>query len=110
MRLAQILAAVGLVVASASCPADIARGEWEVIGIGGGGAIFTPVVYPGDSKVMFVTCDMGGVYKTTDGGKWQVFDKFPFRGVTAIEFDPADHKVLYACTYGVSALKGNYLP
>jgi len=48
---------------------------FEVFGIGGGGGMFTPAVSPQDPNLMFLSCDMGGVYRSTDGGKhWVMLD------------------------------------
>ena len=35
--------------------------------------MFTPTVSPNDPKLMFLSCDMSGVYRSTDGGgHWQL--------------------------------------
>lgn len=45
------------------------------VGIGGGGAMYSPVVSPNDRSVMFVCCDMGGLYRSQNGGTtWQLLD------------------------------------
>ncbi|MFB3893695.1 MAG: WD40/YVTN/BNR-like repeat-containing protein [Phycisphaerae bacterium] len=66
------LAAIFLAIALAGATA---RGEegpkscgFDVIGIGGSGGIFTPTVHPDDPKIVFVSCDMSGAYRSTDGG------------------------------------------
>ena len=46
-----------------------ARGHFEVTGLGGGGGTFTPTVSPYDSNLLFLSCDMSGVYRSTDRGK-----------------------------------------
>ncbi len=46
-----------------------AEKPFEVVGIGGAGGMFTPAVSPQDPNLMFISCDMGGVYRSTDGGK-----------------------------------------
>ena len=45
------------------------KGFTEVFGIGGAGGMYTPTASPYDSKLMFISCDMGGSYRSTDGGK-----------------------------------------
>jgi hypothetical protein len=67
-------------------------------GLGGGGALFRPVVSPHNPAVSFVACDMGGLYRTADdGATWQMLDGRKVRGSTrfAAAFDPAtaDHVV-----------------
>ncbi len=42
---------------------------FSVRGIGGGGGFFTPVFSPFDENLLFVVCDMGGVYRSENGGK-----------------------------------------
>ncbi|MEI7904934.1 MAG: hypothetical protein WCI43_05935 [Candidatus Firestonebacteria bacterium] len=47
--------------------------EFRIIGIGGAGGMYKPTVSPFDPKLMFVTCDMGGAYRSLDGGKsWEM--------------------------------------
>ena len=46
---------------------------FEVLGIGGGGGMFTPAISPQDSNLMFISCDMSGDYRSTDSGKhWEM--------------------------------------
>src|SRR3569833_745774 len=42
---------------------------FEVMGIGGAGGMFSPAVSPNDPNLMFISCDMSGVYRAADGGK-----------------------------------------
>jgi photosystem II stability/assembly factor-like uncharacterized protein len=39
------------------------------IGVGGGGAIFAPSISPHDPNLLFIGTDMGGCYRSIDGGK-----------------------------------------
>lgn len=74
---------------------DGVRVEWSRVGIGGGGAQFNPAVSPHDSKVVFVSCDMGGSYATCDGGaSWRMFNLGGM--VRFFVFDPVDPDVVYA--------------
>jgi len=43
--------------------------QWRILGPGGGGALFFPVVSPHDPKLMMVCTDMGGVFLSRDGGQ-----------------------------------------
>ena len=53
--------------------ASAQTGKFEVLGIGGAGGMFTPAVSPSDPGLMFISCDMSGAYRSTDGGKhWQM--------------------------------------
>src|SRR5262245_42801218 len=42
---------------------------WRSVGPGGGGAIQTSAVSPADPNLAVVTSDVGGIYRTTDGGQ-----------------------------------------
>jgi photosystem II stability/assembly factor-like uncharacterized protein len=69
-------------------------GNFTVVGPGGGGAMFRPVVSPHDPNTVLVACDMTGAYITHDGGKsWRMFN---LRGVAEFfVFDPHDKNVIY---------------
>jgi photosystem II stability/assembly factor-like uncharacterized protein len=69
-------------------------GDFKIVGPGGGGAMFRPVVSPHDPNTVLVACDMTGAYITHDGGKsWRMFN---LRGVAEFfVFDPHDKNVIY---------------
>jgi hypothetical protein len=47
----------------------------NTVGLGGGGAMYAPVISPHNQNVMFVACDMSGLYRSIDGGStWQMLD------------------------------------
>ncbi|HTU47259.1 MAG TPA: hypothetical protein VMF91_19505 [Bryobacteraceae bacterium] len=75
-------------------------GRFEVLGPGGGGAMFNPTISPHDSNTVLVSCDMTGSYITHDGGRhWRMFN---LRGtVSFFAFDPANPQVLYAMATGL---------
>lgn len=82
----------------ASVPAHAGRpGDFQVIGPGGGGAMFNPTVSPHDAKEVLVSCDMTGSYITHDGGRsWRMFNlRDP---VNFFVFDPVRPGVIYAGT------------
>ncbi len=65
-------------------------------GLGGGGSMYAPVVSPYDPsvspKVMFVSCDMTGLYRSTNSGQsWTLLDQHKIHGSTrfSVAFDPA---------------------
>ncbi len=74
--------------------------HWEVIGPGGGGALFLPTISPTDPKRILVACDMTGGYISDDGGQsWRMFN---LRGrVRFFAFDPRDANVIYAQSIGL---------
>ena len=74
--------------------------HWQVIGPGGGGALFLPTISPSDPKRILVACDMTGNYISDDGGEsWRMFN---LRGqVRFFAFDPHDANVIYAQTIGL---------
>jgi len=55
-------------------PCEAGEGQrFTVMGIGGGGGMFVPSISPFDPKLMFVACDMGGTYRSIDGGRtWRM--------------------------------------
>ena len=75
---------------------------WEPVGPGGGGGVFCPSISPHDPKLMFVACDMGGWYRSTDGGNhWRMCDGRQVRKVNfPAVFHPADPDVIYVGTRG----------
>ena len=60
---------LAFVAAMLLCSTVRADGEFTVTGLGGGGGTFTPTVSPWDPNLLFLSCDMSGVYRSTDRGK-----------------------------------------
>ncbi len=80
-----------------SCFAD--PPAFEPVGLGGGGAMYSPAASPHDPRLMFVSCDMSGFYRSEDGGKsWRMLDKRQMRSCTSMRpvFHPTDPNVVYA--------------
>ena len=75
-------------------------GNFQIVGPGGGGAMFHPTISPHDAKTVLVSCDMTGSYISHDGGEsWRMFN---LRGVVQFfVFDPLDRKVIYAQADGL---------
>jgi photosystem II stability/assembly factor-like uncharacterized protein len=75
-------------------------GDFQIIGPGGGGAMFNPTVSPHDENTVLVSCDMTGAYITHDAGRsWRMFN---LRGtVRFFVFDPINPKVMYAYATGL---------
>jgi len=49
--------------------------DWVPVGPGGGGAMYAPAISPHNPNLMFISCDMSGVYRSTDGGaSWTMLD------------------------------------
>jgi len=82
-----------------SChPASAQAGKYTPVGLGGGGGMFEPASSPHNPKLMFVSCDMGGFYRSEDGGKhWEMIDFRQTRGRTRCRpvFHPRDPNVVY---------------
>ena len=71
------------------------------VGLGGGGAMFAPAVSPHDPNLLFVACDMGGVYRSADGGAtWTMIDKRQLRDANGcpVVFHPKDAQVIFAAS------------
>jgi photosystem II stability/assembly factor-like uncharacterized protein len=71
--------------------------SWKILGPGGGGTTYDPMISPHDSKLVVEFSDMTGGYVTRDNGEsWRMFN---LRGHTdAFSFDPVDPRVIYAGT------------
>ena len=68
-------------------------------------------LHPDDpNKVYFGSATHGLWYSPDAGATWEVFKKFPFKSILNVEFDPADHKIMYVTTYGAGCWKGWYVP
>ncbi len=89
-----------LFFALAGAAFGVRPGDFEVLGPGGGGAMFNPTISPHDANTVLVSCDMTGAYITHDGGQsWRMFN---LRGVVRFfVFDPLDPKVMYAQATGL---------
>jgi photosystem II stability/assembly factor-like uncharacterized protein len=76
--------------------------KWEPLGPGGGGGVYTPSISPHDPRLMFLACDMGGWYRSTDGGNhWRMCDGRQVRKVNFnAVFHPTDPNVIYVGTRG----------
>ncbi len=72
---------------------------WINLGLGGGGGMFSPAISPLDGKLMFISCDMGGLYRSADGGRtWRMVNFRQLAGNTqcAPVFHPTDVNTIYA--------------
>jgi len=99
------LLVVALLVAGASCRAE----RFEVLGMGGAGGMYTPASSPVDPKLMFISCDMSGSYRSLDGGKsWEMIDSMELRSSRSCRPMFAGDKVYWVTggTLKVSADKG----
>jgi photosystem II stability/assembly factor-like uncharacterized protein len=75
-------------------------GGFRVLGPGGGGAMFHPLISPHNTNTVLIACDMTGSYITHDAGKtWRMFN---LRGVPDFfVFDPKDPKTMYVHATGL---------
>lgn len=59
----------------------LAAGPYTVTGMGGAGGMYTPSVSPYDADLMLLSCDMGGSYRSLDGGSnWELIHHDQLRG------------------------------
>jgi len=96
-------AALLLTLLRVTVPAAEQVGAFVSVGIGGGGAMFSPACSPHDPNLMFVACDMGGVYRSEDGGRsWSMLDKrqLRFGRDFPVQFHPSDPHIVYALSGG----------
>lgn len=93
-----------LLLASVAAAATLAAGarqdRWEVVGPGGGGAMYYPTISPHDSSRVLLRCDMTGSYITNDAGEsWRMFN---LRTTTSFfVFDPVDPETIYTYSLGL---------
>lgn len=75
---------------------------WSPIGPGGGGWLTTITIVDDAAHTVYVGCDVGGIYKSTDNGRsWQIKNN----GLTTyfvqdVAYDPQNSSTLYAATRG----------
>ena len=72
--------------------------KYVSVGMGGGGAMYAPASSPHNPKLMFVSCDMSGFYRSADGGKsWRMIDFRQTKGNTQCPpvFHPTKPNVIY---------------
>jgi photosystem II stability/assembly factor-like uncharacterized protein len=76
--------------------------RWEPVGIGGGGGMFNPSISPHDPDLIFMSCDMGGLYRSTDGSEtWRMIDGYSVRKVNCPAiFHPVNPKIVYVAARG----------
>jgi len=80
--------------------------DWQSVGIGGGGAFFYPAASPHNSKLLFVSSDMGGFYRSENNGhSWQMLDWRNIPQSRTPIFHPTDPKTIYACAYHGDTLR-----
>ncbi|PFH16300.1 hypothetical protein B0S93_0001, partial [Caldicellulosiruptor bescii] len=76
---------------------------WKNVKIEGGGGFITGIVFnPKEKNLVYVRTDIGGAYRSTDGGNtwtqlmnWVSFDEWNLLGVESIATDPVDPNRLY---------------
>ena len=93
MRLAGVLLTLTLL-----SPAARAQGKYVPVGVGGGGSMYEPASSPHEAKLMFVSCDMGGLYRSEDGGaSWTMLDFRNIHGSTQCRpaFHPTKPNVIW---------------
>ena len=83
--------------------ASTADGDWEPLGLSGGGGMFSPAISPADPNLMMLNCDMSAAYLSEDGGhNWRMIHHAQLRSDTQCRpgFHPSDASVIYASSGG----------
>ena len=71
---------------------------YENLGIGGGGAMVTPLIDPTDPDRFYATCDMGGLYYSYDrGNSWKRSESYGWLTRACI----AENGTVFAGGYGL---------
>ena len=89
-------------------PSLFKRLKFRSIGPAAGGRVCRVAGVPGDPLTCYAACAMGGVWKSSDGGKhWQpIFDDQPISSVGSIALAPSDPSIVYAGS-GEANIRGN---
>jgi len=99
MKHIAVVALVMMQVTTAQC---VGKFAWRNVGPGGGGWIESVAMHPTDTDTIYVGCDVGGFYKSTDGGKSFVIHNAGLNDyfIERIVVDPTDPDVIYVATWG----------
>jgi photosystem II stability/assembly factor-like uncharacterized protein len=86
--------------ATFAAPPDIA---WTPVGVGGGGALFSPSFSPHDSQRVYISCDMSELFESTNlGATWAPVDFAQVVGNRASEVQfTSDPNVQYVLDFAV---------
>src|SRR5262249_14450485 len=89
-----VLASILITLLPAGARASV-HVQWRPRGMGGGGTMFSAAVKPDDPNTVLMGSDVGGIFRSSDGGlSWQMRNSGP-KGLT----DPKRYG-----TYGVLGL------
>jgi len=91
--------ALGMLQSAAPAAERPGGGRWTSVGLSGGGGMHTPAVSPHDRKLMLVNCDMGAIYRTSDGGEsWSMIPWYELSSHTLCRpvFHPTDPDTVFA--------------
>ena len=80
--------------------------SWMTRGAGGGGSLFSPQISPHDASNMYISSDMGQLFRTNDTGvSWSTVDFREIQGFhqTSVQFTN-DPNILYSIDY--SSIEG----
>lgn len=75
--------------------------EWQVRGVGGGGALFSPSINPTNPSEMYIASDMGQVFHTTsEGAAWETLDHREMHGSHSSKMQfTVNPQILYSLDY-----------
>lgn len=72
--------------------------QWPSRGVGGGGALYSPSINPGNDNEYYLSCDMSDLFHTTDFGlSYSIVDFRTMEGsINSAVHSPPD--ACYSCT------------
>lgn len=81
------------------------KAAFESVGPGGGGSLYYGSISPHNPQLCFITCDMGGFYRSSDGGKsWRMLDQGNItRPWCFTVFHPVNPQLIYTGGRGINA-------
>ncbi|MBK7764131.1 MAG: T9SS type A sorting domain-containing protein [Bacteroidetes bacterium] len=86
--------------------------SWNYSGIGGGGALFSPSINPLNSSELYVSCDMGGLYHTTNSADtWQLIPHTQMRGGWRSKINFTNNaSIRYSLSYKANGIQDQITP
>ena len=77
--------------------------QWKQSDLGGGGFITGLVLHPTNANIVYGRCDVGGVFKSEDGGKsWNPINKgmteYHHHQVRSLAMSPHNPEILFRCS------------
>lgn len=98
-RLFVPLAALSIFLFAIHAADAAAPTQWNSVGVGGGGALFSASISPFNSNEIFIACDMSGLFHSTDqGASWSTVD---YRQIQSFHYTNVQFTSSASTLYGI---------